>query len=125
MNQQLVDCPRYGEFFRRVLDGRLVVDVEEGTVVGLKPFVGGNRRCYLFIRCRVDGGRVTIPVSRLVWILCHDSFMPDDGQIDHIDCVPDNNRISNLELVTPDENLRRRVDRISQEEVTELDEFLE
>ena len=43
---------------------------------------------------------------RLIWIF-HNGEIPSGYQINHIDCNRSNNRIENLELVTPRENLQR------------------
>lgn len=63
-----------------------------------------------FISWRIPGlpslesGRIA-PYSRIVWRL-HYGRIPDGLQVDHIDCNPLNDDISNLRLLTPSENAK-------------------
>lgn len=45
---------------------------------------------------------------RIIWVLFNDKEIPRGYVINHIDCNPSNNAISNLELVTFTENNRRK-----------------
>lgn len=73
--------PDTGVFIRKKNSGGLLA----GTVAG-----GTNQDGY--IRLRVGGKKYM--AHRLAWFWCHGEF-PED-EIDHINCVRDDNRISNL-----------------------------
>ncbi len=55
----------------------------------------------------VDSNRTKIKVHRIVWILSNGSI-PDGLTIDHKNGVPSDNRIENLQLMTPSANNRAR-----------------
>ncbi len=54
-----------------------------------------------YIRINVDGKLHY--AHRLVWIIFN-GHIPDGMQVDHIDCNPSNNKISNLRLATQSQN---------------------
>ncbi len=54
-----------------------------------------------YIRINVDGRLYY--AHRLVWIIFNGAI-PDGMQVDHIDCDPSNNKISNLRLATQSQN---------------------
>lgn len=63
-----------------------------------------NGRGYLFVGLRDKGPKNMFYMHRIVW----ESFngkIPDNLQINHMDCNPQNNRLDNLSLVTVSENL--------------------
>jgi hypothetical protein len=79
------------------------VDVESGVVYGVR----GNpcqKKSRGYIRCRVPGQGWAM-AHRVIWEAVHGPI-PDGLQINHKNGIKDDNRIENLELVTPSENTR-------------------
>jgi len=66
---------------------------------------------YRNVRLPIDGKWVTVKAHRVVW-QWHHGPIPAGMQIDHINTVRDDNRITNLQLLTQGDNLRKawRVD---------------
>lgn len=69
-----------------------------------------GRKRYLRVTMGVGNHRtVMVSAHRLVWTVTHGPI-PDGMQINHIDRDPQNNRPSNLELVTCRENIRHAIE---------------
>ena len=68
-----------------------------GTTVGVKTALG-------YLQIRVDGRHYL--VHRVAWLMTHGNWPAE--QIDHIDRVRDNNKLSNLREATNAENLRNK-----------------
>lgn len=83
--------PETGAFTRRVGRG----SAKAGAIAGYR-----RRQGYLMIRV----GRHLYYAHRLVWLYMHGKW-PDD-QIDHINGVRDDNRLSNLREATPAQNMQ-------------------
>lgn len=85
----------------------VVVDLEDGIAYGRRwePLGWTNRDGYVVVdrRC-LDDGRAT-SVHRLVWEAMHGPI-PEGMEINHLNGVKDDNRITNLEMVTRPENLQ-------------------
>jgi len=64
-----------------------------------------NQNGYLIYRLK--NGKC-IPASRYIWQE-HNGKIPDGYEVDHIDNNVNNNDIANFQLLTKDENLRKRV----------------
>ena len=56
---------------------------------------------------KIEGKMITLPVSNIVWIYYND-IIPAGYEVDHIDENTLDNRIENLQLLTPKENIRKR-----------------
>lgn len=80
------------------------VDAEAGIVYGKrgKPIGSRDGDGYLLIK---SAGRNISPIHRFIWESVHGPI-PTGLQINHINGIKTDNRISNLELVTPAENVR-------------------
>lgn len=63
-----------------------------------------------YLKCSLRG--ISYYVHRIIWEL-HHGEIPSGLQIDHKDRNPTNNRIENLRLVTPSENVLNTADRPS------------
>ena len=75
---------------------------------------------YLRVGFHHEGRLRTLPVHRLVYVAFHGPI-PPHLEIDHIDHNKTNNHLSNLQLLTPKENLRkRRCTKLSQEKADEI-----
>lgn len=68
-----------------------------------------NLKGYLQINLRKDNKYYKKTVHRLVLSTFKPIKNPDDFQIDHLDLNKENNCLSNLEWVTPKENIRRAI----------------
>lgn len=62
-------------------------------------------RGYATLHCVINGKRTTTYVHRAIWTSFHGSI-PTNMWINHIDGDKSNNRLENLEMVTPSENIR-------------------
>lgn len=83
------------------------VDVDLGVVYGRGPAPITSRNSYGYVVLAVapDRKRRHLSAHRLVWEAVHGPI-PDGMEINHINGVKDDNRIANLEMVTPGENQR-------------------
>ena len=86
----------------------------EGYVLGkngkrLKPSL--NHNGYQIINIMVDGHRKGLSIHTAVMMtFCPEGKVDDTYQVNHIDGNKQNNKLSNLEWVTPKENARHSVD---------------
>lgn len=79
------------------------IDASLGIVYGHRGSpIGAKSRGYLMINHGRNGFHMR--AHRLIWEVVHGPI-PDGMQINHINGIKTDNRIANLELVTPSENL--------------------
>ena len=96
-----------------VSTGRMIVDLELGLVFSsrsntpCKPLGAITRKGYLRICFNIDGKQSHAFVHRVVWIAASGCDIPAGMQIDHLNGLKTDNRISNLQCVTGDENMKR------------------
>ena len=67
----------------------------------------GNDYVQLVTTIKIGDKTVCMPISNIVWIYYNDTI-PAGYEVDHIDENTLDNRIDNLQLLTPKENLRKR-----------------
>ena len=67
----------------------------------------GGDYVHLVTSIKIGDKLITMPVSNIVWIYYNDTI-PAGYEVDHIDENTLDNRIDNLQLLTPKENLRKR-----------------
>ena len=94
------------EFFHK----RYSYDRETGELISLatgKPITRKSLNGYLSVYRHVNGKKIHIHVSRIIWVMEYGSI-PVDMEIDHIDMDKTNNRLKNLRLCTPSENCRNK-----------------
>lgn len=84
--------------------GTWFVDPETGNVHG-KPLGYVSKQGYVVIDGTWAGKGRTLQAHRLVWEAVHGPI-PEGLQINHLNGIKADNRIANLELVTPKENAR-------------------
>lgn len=61
---------------------------------------------YLFYSLTINQKKFSLYVHRIIWML-HNGAIPDDKVVDHIDDDKTNNDISNLQLLSPGENVAK------------------
>lgn len=78
-----------------------------GLVYGAngKTLMRVNKRGYVEVKKRVPGGHIYARAHRIIWEYVNGPI-PHGMEINHINGVKTDNRITNLELVTPSENMR-------------------
>jgi hypothetical protein len=99
--------PMYEAAQKRIASGDWRVDPDQGLVYGVRgePFTGkrpGAKGGYVV--CKPDAEHLVL-VHRIVWEFVHGPI-PDGLEVNHINGVKHDNRISNLEVVTHAENIR-------------------
>ncbi|MGV3485377.1 MAG: HNH endonuclease [Planctomycetaceae bacterium] len=89
-------------------DGRLVVDVNQATVIGPmgRPLAivcrehkdGPSRGTYRFVKVCCNRRQKKVALHRLVWMAAHLAIVPEGFDVDHVQSQ-DDDRISNLRLL--------------------------
>jgi len=100
--------PAYDKAHQLIADGAWTVDAESGIIHGRRgPFSGRNTWGYVQISVWDGGGyHGYVMAHRVIWEYVRGPI-PDDGQeINHLNGVKHDNRLGNLELVTPSENVK-------------------
>jgi hypothetical protein len=98
---------------RMMKHGMLRVDLETSSIIGplrkpLSSYQTGRNNKYAAVKIRHNRRYRTANVHRLVWMFATMNTIHPEFQIDHRDNDPSNNHISNLQLITKQENLDRR-----------------
>ena len=78
----------------------------------LKP--GKSSRGYLFVYLMIKGKRVNYKIHQLVWITFKEDYRTGSTKglvLNHINRVKEDNRLTNLELITHSENLIHSIDK--------------
>lgn len=94
--------------------GYIIADIENGKVFGTrgpggvkldKPIElhGSNVNGYTVYSIHVDGVKKQVRAHRVIWIAAHGAI-PEGMVVDHINSDKTDNRISNLQLLTPQQN---------------------
>lgn len=97
-----------------ILEGNIIVDAEAGKVFRTrgpggvkleKPQEMSGSDCHGYLVVKISNGttKMTCRVHRIIWISKH-GVIPDGYCIDHVNSNKKDNRISNLQLLTPQEN---------------------
>lgn len=92
---------------------RYSVNVEEAKVYDHKnkkyKKINPNSNGYVYISLVADSGKtVCMPLHRFIYMAHIGYDLPDNMVVDHVDGDTTNNSISNLELLSQSENLKRR-----------------
>jgi len=85
------------------LQSKVVIDFEAGECFDLKGKKLGSPTSNGYLRVTLM--RREYRLHRLVWLWVHGEHVPDGMVIDHINGVKTDNRIANLRLVTPCQNI--------------------
>lgn len=92
--------------------GRLCVDAANGLVFApqsntpTKPCGALTRKGYLRVCVSVNGKQAHLLAHRIVWVSQHGP-LPEGHEVDHVNTIKTDNRLTNLESVTGPENMRR------------------
>jgi hypothetical protein len=100
----------YAAAHRLIAAGLWIVDAEAGTVTGSRygKQLGRTKPVGYYVRIyvRENGARVgNISAHRLIWEHVNGPI-PDGLEINHRNAIKNDNRLANLELVTPGDNNR-------------------
>ena len=83
---------------------------EDGDIINIvnKKNIGCKQKNgYMLCSVKKYGGiRQTIQIHRFIWE-CHNGLIPDGKVIDRINAIRNDNRLCNLQLVTPSENNKK------------------
>ena len=84
---------------------------KDGNIINIikKVPTKGNKHVLGYMKCCVrnyGGKQKSFFVHRFVWE-CYNGIIPEDKVIDHINDIMDDNRLSNLQLVTQQENCKK------------------
>lgn len=91
---------RPASHFRRPADHQTFIKKMAGKVAGRKERANG----YVTVGLRVNGRAISMAAHRIVWALHHGAWPAKD--LDHRNRVRNDNRIENLQEVTPAENVK-------------------
>lgn len=97
-----------------ICEGNIIVDIENGKVYRTrgpggtklnepKEMPGSDLNGYLCVNIRNGETKMQCRIHRIIWIAAH-GVIPEGYVIDHINNDKKDNRLSNLQLLTPEEN---------------------
>ena len=86
-------------------DGNIINIIKKAPTKGRKNYHGYMMCC---VRKHTQKGQKSILVHRFVWE-CHNGLIPEGKVIDHINDIRDDNRLSNLQLMTQKENVKKSI----------------
>lgn len=98
---------RYEKLRECIDKGKWDIDLENGVVIGKRGCRGNvDSSGYLQLEVRVDSHRYTFFVHEIIAV--YGGLVPVDITIDHIDGDKTNNKFSNLQLLSHEENISKR-----------------
>lgn len=110
---RLVPCYKSEGYFADCIEGEIYSNKPKNGIYSknakrifrkLKP---KNTRGYLGVTFSIDGKPKQLYVHRVIWEAYHQEAIPEGMVVDHI--IPDKklNKITNLQLLTPADNVRK------------------
>ena len=96
----------YDAALDRIASGHWAIDSQAGLIISTtsgKPITMRNDAGYVYAQFKVDGTRHTVRAHRVIWESVHGAI-PDGMEINHINAEKADNRLGNLEVVTPKQN---------------------
>ena len=107
MNMEIDECvykvhPIYNLYAANE-NGYIITLVRKIPMKGTKS---GNGYLSVVVRRYRERNHKTMQAHRLIWE-CHNGMIPEGMVIDHINNVKDDNRLSNLQLLTQQENCKK------------------
>ena len=105
MIEQWKDIKGYEGLYKASSEG-LIYSIPRANSKGGLIAYSKNHQGYYTVTLAKNGINTTYRVNRLIW-KTFNSEIPEGLQVDHINSVRTDNRLENLQLLTPKENLRK------------------
>lgn len=93
---------------RAVAHRGMLIDPDSGVVMNKSGRIVGYRQSMGYTSVYVGSLKKSVLAHRLIWEAVNGEI-PPGIEVNHIDGIKTNNRIANLEAVTPNENVRHSV----------------
>jgi hypothetical protein len=96
-----------------IRDGRWIVDPDNGVIVSRRNgrAIGSRQKNgYIRVRLCTRPGSLHVLLHRVVWESVNGPITDDGLDVNHVNGIKFDNRIANLELVTPAQNAQHAVD---------------